>query len=81
MVEDRSGLRKLTDARYASKTDHQGPTASTSNWVKLRPPESRIDYILVSPDIQVLTHRIIDDKFENRYPSDHLPVLSEVVLQ
>jgi endonuclease/exonuclease/phosphatase family metal-dependent hydrolase len=81
LVEDRSGLRKLVDARYVSETPHKGPTASTSNWVKLRPPESRIDYILVNPELRVKSHRILDDQFDGRYPSDHLPVLAEVTLE
>ena len=81
LVEDRSGLRKLVDARYVSETAHQGPTASTSNWVRLRPPESRIDYILINPEVRVRNHRIIDDQFDGRYPSDHLPVLAEVTLE
>lgn len=80
LVEDRSGLRKLLDARYVSEAAHQGPTATTSNWVELRAPESRIDYILVSPEFRVKSHTILDDRFDGRYPSDHLPVLAEVAL-
>lgn len=71
---------KLHDARYASETGHEGPTATFNNWEELRPPESRIDYIFISNDITVLNHRILDDRYDGRFPSDHLPVLTEVVL-
>ncbi len=71
----------LHDARYVSETGHQGPTATFNNWEELRPPESRIDYIFVSDGIRVLNHRILDDRYDDRFPSDHLPVISDIVLQ
>ncbi len=70
----------LQDARYTSETGHDGPTASFNNWEELRSPESRIDYIFVSNNIRVLNHRILDDRYDGRFPSDHLPVISEIVL-
>lgn len=70
----------ISDARYASETGHEGPTATFNNWEELRPPESRIDYIFVSDGIRVLNHRILDDRYDGRFPSDHLPVISDVVL-
>ena len=69
----------LLDARYSSLGGHTGPTASFNDWVELREPESRIDYILVRPGVRVLSHRILDDRFDGRFPSDHLPVLAEVI--
>jgi len=71
---------KFLDARYASETGHEGPTATFNNWEELRPPESRIDYIFISNEITVLNHRILDDRYNGRFPSDHLPVISEMVL-
>lgn len=70
----------LNDARYVSETEHEGPTASFNDWEELRPDESRIDYIFVGNKVSVLNHRILDDQYEGRFPSDHLPVLSDVVL-
>lgn len=70
----------LTDARYASESGHQGPTASFNDWETLRADESRIDYVFVSSGIRVLTHRILDDRYDGRFPSDHLPVLSDILL-
>lgn len=76
VVTDKEGLE---DARYASKTGHNGPTSSTNNWEKLSGDNNRIDYIFVKDDIRVLDHHILDDKFGKYYPSDHLPVLSKLV--
>ncbi|PWN07681.1 endonuclease/exonuclease/phosphatase family protein [Rhodohalobacter mucosus] len=70
----------VKDARYASNTGHQGPTASFNNWMELREPESRIDYIFVKSDIEVLRHQIADDRYNDRFPSDHLPVIADIHL-
>ncbi|NBC26193.1 MAG: endonuclease/exonuclease/phosphatase [Bacteroidetes bacterium] len=70
----------LDDARYESESGHEGPTASFSNWEELQPDESRIDYIFVSKGIRVLNHAMLDDRFDGRFPSDHLPVHAELLL-
>lgn len=75
-----AGSAHLRDARYASQTEHKGPTASFSNWKELRKAESRIDYVFVNDKVNVLSHSILDDRFNGRFPSDHLPVLSEIAL-
>jgi len=68
----------VKDARYASQIDHEGPTASFNNWLELRGTESRIDYIFVKSDIEVLRHQIADDRYDGRFPSDHLPVVADI---
>jgi endonuclease/exonuclease/phosphatase family metal-dependent hydrolase len=70
---------RFHDARYASESGHEGPTATFNNWEELRLPESRIDYIFVSEGIRVLNHRILDDRYDGSFPSDHLPVISEII--
>lgn len=71
----------IRDARYVSEAGHEGPTASTTNWKELRnTPESRIDYIFARDGVRVLTHRIIDDRYDGRFPSDHTPVLASIAL-
>ena len=40
-------------------------------------PKNRIDYIFVSPQIQVKDYKVLSDQYnDGRYPSDHLPVTS-----
>jgi len=70
----------LKDARYISVSGHDGPTSTTTNWNEYGPPETKIDYIFVRNGITVLKHRVLTDRFDDRYPSDHLPVLTEIRL-
>lgn len=70
---------EIHDARYLSESGHDGPTATFNNWSELRPAETRIDYIFVNNSIRVLNHKIADDKYEGYYPSDHLPVISDIL--
>jgi endonuclease/exonuclease/phosphatase family metal-dependent hydrolase len=70
-------LSPLRDAFSASRDGHYGPT---STWTAFRAiePGRRIDYVLVSPEVRVLTHAILPDSWDNRFPSDHLPVIAAV---
>ena len=70
----------LVDAMTVSREPHHGP-ASTWNGFQAIEPGRRIDFILVSPRIEVLAHGILADTFDGRFPSDHLPVLAELVLR
>ena len=75
--DERSDLK---DARYISKLDHKGPTSTFSNWKAVRAPETKIDYIFVRNRVEVLSHEVLNDRFDGYYPSDHLPVLAEISL-
>ena len=68
----------LLDGFATSRAGHYGPT---STWTAFRAiePGRRIDYILVSAPVTVLTHGALPDFWDNRFPSDHLPVLASVV--
>lgn len=68
----------LHDAYATSRDGHYGPT---STWTEFRAiePGTRIDYVLVSPGVAVLTHAILPDSWDGRFPSDHLPVVADVV--
>lgn len=70
-------LSPLRDAYAASRAGHYGPT---STWTAFRAiePGRRIDYVLVSPGAAVLTHAILSDSWDGRFPSDHLPVVADV---
>ena len=41
----------------------------------------KIDYILARGDIGVLQHGTLADHWDGRYPSDHMPVLAELLLR
>lgn len=73
----------LNDAYQVSEQPHHGPTSSFSGFVvtEAMQPNRRIDYVFVSPNIEVLKHAILTDSKDNAYPSDHLPVIAKVSLK
>ena len=74
-----AGARELHDTRYLSLHPHHGPTA-TFNDFKALVPGSKIDYVLIGGEVKVLQHGALADTWDGRFPSDHLPVLAEVVI-
>jgi endonuclease/exonuclease/phosphatase family metal-dependent hydrolase len=70
-----AGSAPLRDAFHLSSAGHYGPT-STWTAFKAIEPGRRIDYVLVSTGIPVLTHGILPDSWDGRFPSDHLPVVA-----
>jgi len=65
----------MADSLDVSKTPHTGPNETFTGYKR---PYCRIDYIFVSPDIDVLTHATIDVKPNGQYASDHYPVAVDV---
>lgn len=70
----------LRDARYLSQHGHHGST-STFNEFKALIPDMTIDYVLVKGPVRVLQHGTLSDTWDGRFPSDHLPVLAEIVIE
>ena len=64
----------LNDSRKISLTDPQGPEFSFNGFNSDIDSGDMIDYIFVKGNINVKEHRIIAEKFNGRYPSDHFPV-------
>lgn len=73
------GKSGLKDARYTSQYPHHGPT-STFNEFKALVRDWRIDYVMVKGSVKVVHHGILADTWDGRFPSDHLPVLAEVLI-
>jgi len=78
----------LLDAMQHTETPHRGPLGTwTTNFAD--PVSDKIDFIFVwpkptadgavTPALTVRHHAILDDQTAGRYPSDHLPVLAEIV--
>jgi endonuclease/exonuclease/phosphatase family metal-dependent hydrolase len=81
--QEGDGTRKdhrfaLADARQASVTGHRGPD-STWNGFREIVPNRQIDFIFVGGPVEVRSHRILDERRDGRFASDHLPVVAEVV--
>ena len=79
-VEVDGGRSDLKDGRYISEKGHEGPTSTMTDWKKYGPPESKIDYIFARKGISILTHKVLEDRYNGDFPSDHLPVLAELRL-
>jgi len=73
--------RQLTDTRKISQLPPFGPVATFNDFHFDEIPSQRIDYIFVNEKSQVLRHGVLTNSKNNRYPSDHFPVFSEVVLK
>ncbi len=71
---------ELRDALAASEAPHHGPTSTWTDF-EAAVPDRRIDYIFVNDGMRVIKHAILSDTWEGRFPSDHLPVLAEIVVQ
>ena len=70
----------LRDAATVAQLPNHGPTTTMTDFTDLI-PEKKIDYVLVTPGITVTQHGICSDTYDGgRYPSDHLPVVADLVL-
>lgn len=74
---DHSGFQ---DSQTISEIPHYGPNLSFNGFKFCEMPAPTIDFIFVRDGIKVRRHAVLTDSFENRYPSDHFPVLTEVIL-
>jgi endonuclease/exonuclease/phosphatase family metal-dependent hydrolase len=70
----------LVDAVSISKNPPHGPTTTWNGFLQLV-PNRRIDYIFVRGPVGVEQHAVLADHWDGKWPSDHLPVLAEIVLR
>jgi endonuclease/exonuclease/phosphatase family metal-dependent hydrolase len=73
--------QKLKDSHQISKTVPQGPDGTFNDFDFTSKLENRIDYIFVNKMVEINNYRVITDSKDNRYPSDHLPVLVGIQLK
>ena len=78
--DKRSAGRTLRDTHQSSRHPHHGPSSTVTDFRNLV-PDRKIDYVLVSSDVEPVLHGVCADVFANgKYPSDHLPILVELSL-
>ena len=70
----------LRDTLYVSERERRGPS-STFNDFKAFVPGRKIDYVFVKGNIRVLQHEVLDDTPDGKFPSDHFPVLAEMIIR
>lgn len=73
--------QKLKDSRQITATIPQGPVGTFNDFDFASKLENRIDYIFVNKMVDVRKYSVLTDSRNNRYPSDHLPVLVEIQLK
>lgn len=64
-----------------SRAPPYGPVGTFNGFKPDAPLTDRIDYIFVSEQIEVHRYATLTDRFNGRYPSDHLPVVARVALR
>lgn len=71
----------LSDAHNVTATPPYGPEGTFNAFKFDAPMDKRIDYIFVSKPFNVLKYGVLTDANEQRYPSDHQPVMVKVVMK
>jgi len=66
------------DSRKVSAQTPYGPEGTFNGFNFNSELKNRIDYIFVKGKLNVEKYGVLTDSYENRYPSDHLPVLVEI---
>lgn len=79
-IEPGDKTRPLIDAQTAARHPHHGPTGSWSGFKEAGQPGVKPDYIFIDSSIDVFMHGILADSFDGRFPSDHLPIVADLVL-
>jgi len=69
------------DAYLLTQTPAYGPVGTFNGFELNAPLRERIDYIFVSRSSTVRSYAVLTDSLRGHYPSDHFPVLAEVVLK
>ena len=69
------------DAFSASVQKPYGPIGTFNGFKYDAPLNDRIDYIFVSDNIRVLKYGALTDSYHQKFPSDHLPVVADIVIK
>jgi endonuclease/exonuclease/phosphatase family metal-dependent hydrolase len=70
----------LTDTIDASAEPHHGPAATCCGFSVEDGPTRRIDYVFIKNGVEVVRHGTLTDTVDKRYGSDHLAVLTDLLL-
>ena len=72
---------KLFDSKYSSKTESFGGNITFNGFGNDIKPDNKIDFIFANDKVEVLNHIIDTTTFNGLYPSDHFPVITEILLK
>lgn len=71
----------LNDTYIVTKQPPYGPVGTSNGFVFTAPMQNRIDYVFVSKHFEVLKYGVLTDAKDQRYPSDHFPVVADINLK
>jgi len=71
----------LNDSYKVTAMPPYGPTGTFNDFIFEAPLQERIDYIFVSRHFSVTKYAALTDASQQRYPSDHLPVVADLTLK
>ena len=71
---------KLLNSENISEKKHEGSIGTFTGFDINAKPKEPIDFIFVSPNIIVKSHKSLDQTIDGKLPSDHYPVITEVIL-
>jgi endonuclease/exonuclease/phosphatase family metal-dependent hydrolase len=69
----------LQDSYEVSAMAPYGPVGTFNSFDYNAPMKNRIDYIFVSDQINVLKYGVLTDSYDQKFPSDHQPVVIKAV--
>lgn len=70
----------LRDSYEVTEMAPYGPVGTFNSFNYNAPMKNRIDYVFVSDQIKVLKYGVLTDSYDQKFPSDHQPVVIEAVL-
>lgn len=73
--------KHLDDAFGASEQNPYGPVGTFNGFKYDAPLKDRIDYVFVSSRFTVKKYGVLTDSYHQKFPSDHLPVVVDVLLK
>jgi endonuclease/exonuclease/phosphatase family metal-dependent hydrolase len=80
-VQIQAMSKAMFDAYQASKAPPYGPAGTFNGFHLDKAPTERIDYVFVDRHFDVLKYGALSDSLDQRYPSDHFPVVARVVFR
>lgn len=71
----------LIDTKNVARFPHHGPEATFRGFSPAESPDDKpIDHIFIKNRVRVVFHGTLSDTFDGKFPSDHMPVLAEVIV-
>jgi len=80
LIDQNDSKLTLYDAQSKSQTEHHGSNVTFNGFGTSIEPGNKIDFIFVTKDVEVLKHGVIDEVVDGRYPSDHMPIIAEILI-